>query len=49
MSDTKWLVRQGFEEVERISSGFSLLSLKLNKNANSPSFKSYSSKWDLFG
>jgi GNAT superfamily N-acetyltransferase len=38
MSDTKWLVRQGFEEVERISSGFSLLSLKLNKNANSPSF-----------
>jgi hypothetical protein len=38
MSDTKWLLRQGFEEVERISSGFSLLALKINNKANKPEF-----------
>ena len=38
MSDTKWLVRQGFEEVERISSGFSLLALKFKKNFENPEF-----------
>ncbi len=38
MSDTKWFLKQGFEEVERTTSGFSLLSLKLTKNADSPSF-----------
>ncbi|MCK5782480.1 MAG: YoaP domain-containing protein [Flavobacteriales bacterium] len=38
MSDTKWLLKQGFEEVERISSGFSLLVYKINKSAKSPTF-----------
>jgi len=39
MNDTKWLLRQGFEEVERISSGFSLLAKKINKNSLNPKFK----------
>lgn len=38
MSDTKWLLRQGFEEVERISSGFSLLVMKFKKNSENPKF-----------
>lgn len=38
MSDTKWLLKQGFEEVERISSGFSLLVKKINPNAEIPYF-----------
>lgn len=38
MSDTKWLLSQGFEEVERIPSGFSLLVKKIDKNAPNPSF-----------
>jgi len=38
MSDTKWFLRQGFEEIERISSGFSLLVRKINSNAENPHF-----------
>ncbi|MBV1924547.1 MAG: GNAT family N-acetyltransferase [Flavobacteriaceae bacterium] len=38
MSDTKWFLKQGFEEVEKISSGFSLLVLKINTKAEVPSF-----------
>ena len=38
MSDTKWLLKQGFEEVERISSGFSLLVMKLHDGAKNPEF-----------
>ena len=38
MSDPKWFLKQGFEEVERISSGFSLLVKKFNSNAASPKF-----------
>ncbi len=38
MSDTKWLLKQGFVEVERISSGFSLLALKFEESAEDPSF-----------
>jgi len=38
MSDTKWLLKQGFVECERISSGFSLLVLKLNSNTPDPKF-----------
>lgn len=38
MSDTKWLLKQGFEEIERISSGFSLLAMKLDESAVKPSF-----------
>ena len=33
MSDTKWLLRQGFETVEKLSYGFSLLALKFNAQA----------------
>ena len=44
MSDTKWLLRQGFETVEKLSYGFSLLALKLNPKAVNPKFgKSVSS------
>lgn len=38
MSDTKWLLRQGFETCEKTSSGFSLLVKKLNPNADNPKF-----------
>jgi len=38
MSDTKWLLRQGFETVEKLSYGFSLLALKLNPQAVNPKF-----------
>jgi len=38
MSDTKWLLKQGFEEVEQISSGFSILVKKLNTEAENPTF-----------
>lgn len=39
MSDTKWLIGQGFETVEKLSNGFLLLALKFDKNASVPSFK----------
>lgn len=39
MSDTKWLLKQGFETVEKLSSGFSLLVKKTNPDANNPIFK----------
>lgn len=39
MSDTKWLLSQGFETVEKLPNGFSLLVLKLNPTAPNPSFK----------
>ncbi len=39
MSDTKWLLRQGFETCENLSSGFSLLVKKINSGAINPSFK----------
>jgi len=38
MSDTKWFLKQGFEEVERTSSGFSLLVKKINLKAEKPAF-----------
>ena len=38
MSDTKWLLKQGFEEVEKLSYGFSLLALKFNIESEKPSF-----------
>lgn len=38
MSDTKWLLRQGFETCEDISTGFSLLTKKLKPEAVNPSF-----------
>ena len=39
MSDTKWLLRQGFEECEKLPSGFSLLVKKINTEADNPVFK----------
>ena len=38
MSDAKWLLRQGFETVEKLPYGFSLLVMKLNPKAKNPSF-----------
>lgn len=39
MSDTKWLVKQGFVTCEKLSSGFSLLVKKINAKAENPKFK----------
>lgn len=39
MSDTKWLLRQGFEVVEKLPYGFSLLALKIDAGAPDPAFK----------
>lgn len=39
MSDTKWLLKQGFNTIESLSNGFSLLGLKFDNNAPPPSFK----------
>ncbi len=39
MSDTKWLLRQGFITIESLPNGFSLLALKFDDNAPNPSFK----------
>ncbi|MCG8475269.1 MAG: N-acetyltransferase [Cytophagales bacterium] len=39
MSDGKWLLRQGFEEVERLPYGFSLLAKKFNEKAAQPAFR----------
>lgn len=38
MSDTKWLLRQGFETCEKLPSGFSLLVKKINSKAINPKF-----------
>lgn len=39
MSDGKWLLRQGFEVCEKLSSGFSLFVKKLNADVPNPKFK----------
>lgn len=39
MSDTKWLLNQGFAECQRIPSGFSLLVLKMDPEAETPRFR----------
>ena len=38
MSDTKWLLKRGFKEIERISSGFSLLAMKFEDSFKNPTF-----------
>lgn len=38
MSDTKWLLRQGFQTIEKLPYGFSLLALKINPVAPNPLF-----------
>lgn len=39
LSDTKWLVRQGFEICQTLPYGYSLLVKKLNSEAKNPQFK----------
>lgn len=39
MSDTKWLLKQGFVTCEKLSSGFSLLVKKINPKATNPKFR----------
>lgn len=39
MSDTKWLIRQGFEVCEKLPNGLCLLVKKINPAANLPKFK----------
>ncbi len=39
MSDGKWLLKQGFETVETLSSGFRLLAKKIQPSAGNPYFK----------
>lgn len=39
MSDTKWFLKQGFQEVAKLPSGFSLLVKKIIPDAPNPSFK----------
>ncbi len=39
MSDTKWLLRQGFKAIERLPNGFCLLVMKTDPDAPDPSFK----------
>jgi GNAT superfamily N-acetyltransferase len=41
MSDTKWLLRQGFESCQDINSGFSLLVKKAHPKAVPPGFKAH--------
>ncbi len=38
MSDTKWLIRQGFKVCESIQSGFHLISIDFNKTSSRPYF-----------
>ncbi|ADO77506.1 N-acetyltransferase [Halanaerobium praevalens] len=39
MSDSKWLLKQGFEVCDEITSGFILISLDFSKKANNPKFR----------
>lgn len=41
MGDTKWFLKHGFEEVDRLPNGFSLLTLKLDKEEANPFFNDY--------
>ena len=38
MSDTKWLLQHGFEEVEKLPNGFSLLVMNFHENSAVPYF-----------
>lgn len=39
MSDTRWLLKQGFETCEETSAGFSMLVKKINPQADNPKFR----------
>ena len=47
MSDTKWLLRQGFVACEQLPTGFSLLVKKLNVDAPNPTLKETAAKRNL--
>ncbi len=38
MSDTKWLLKHGFKEIEKLSNGFSLLAMTFDDNCTLPHF-----------
>lgn len=38
MSDTKWLLQQGFKEIEKLPYGFSLLAIRFHDNCDLPFF-----------
>jgi len=40
MNDTKWLLKQGFVEIEKLPYGFSLLARKINPESDNPKFNS---------
>ncbi len=44
MSDTRWLLKQGFEECDRLDSGFILLVKCWDKSAALPSFNSFANR-----
>ncbi len=39
MSDTKWFLKQGFDVIETLPNGFSLLALKFDESSENPKFK----------
>lgn len=47
MSDTKWLLKQGFQICESLPNGFSLLVKKIDIKANNPSFNKSVKELDL--
>ncbi len=47
MSDTKWLLKQGFEISESLPNGFSILVKKIDYNAVNPSFNNSVKELDL--
>lgn len=44
MGDTKWFLKHGFEEIDKLPNGFSLLALKFNKNDKNPFFNDCTKK-----
>lgn len=49
MSDSKWLLKQGFETTETLPTGFSLLTMKINLKADNPKFKEAVIEGDIQG
>lgn len=47
MSDTKWLMRQGFQQTDSTNSGFSLLTRKIVPDAMDPKFKPSAKSADI--
>ncbi len=47
MSDTKWLLKQGFKVVDTTESGFSLITLEFNKTTTKPHFNECVKKMEV--